>query len=101
MKITTGAPNMEVTVLIFNSRGANAILAIKSHIIQKTAPPKKVPGMIIRGLEVLKLLFIRNGTAIPTKEIGPAKAVTVADKTLESRIRATLKKRIFTPMLCA
>ena len=92
---------MEVTVLIFNSRGANAILAIRSHIIQKTAPPRKVPGMMIRGLDVPKLLFIRNGTAIPTKEIGPAKAVTVADNILERRIRATLKKRMLTPILCA
>ena len=60
---------------MFSSRGANAILAIRSHIIQKTAPPRKVPGMMISGLDVPKLLFIRNGTAIPTKEIGPAKAV--------------------------
>ena len=90
---------MEVTVLIFSSKGAKAILAIRSHIIQNTAPPRKVPGMMISGLEVLKLLFIKNGTAIPTKEIGPANAVTVADKMLESRISATLKKRIFTPML--
>lgn len=92
---------MEVTVLIFSSSGANAILAIRSHIIQKTAPPRKVPGMMISGLEVPKLLFMRKGTAIPTKEIGPAKAVTVADKILESRIKATRKNLIFTPMLCA
>ena len=92
---------MEVTVLMFSSRGANAILAIRSHIIQKTAPPRKVPGMMINGLDVLKLLFIRNGTAIPIKEIGPAKAVTVADRILESRISATRKNFIFTPMLCA
>ena len=92
---------MEVTVLIFSSSGANAILAIRSHIIQKTAPPRKVPGMMINGLEVPKLLFIKNGTAIPTKEIGPAKAVTVADKILESRIRATRKNLMLTPMLCA
>ena len=92
---------MEVTVLIFSSRGAKAILAIRSHIIQKTAPPRKVPGQIISGLDVPKLLFIRNGTAIPTKEIGPAKAVTVADKILESKIKATRKNLMFTPMLCA
>ena len=101
MNITTGAPKMEVTVLIFSSRGAKAILAIRSHIIQKTAPPRNVPGMIISGLDVPKLLFIRNGTAIPTKEIGPAKAVTVADKILESKINATRKNLMFTPMLCA
>ena len=92
---------MEVTVLMFSSSGANAILAIRSHIIQKTAPPRKVPGMMINGLDVPKLLFIKNGTAIPTKEIGPAKAVTVADKMLESRIKATRKNLIFTPILCA
>ena len=55
--------------------------------------------MIISGLDVPKLLFIRNGTAIPTKEIGPAKAVTVADKILESKIKATRKNLMFTPML--
>ena len=49
--------------------------------------------MIISGLDVPKLLFIRNGTAIPTKEIGPAKAVTVADKILESKIKAADKHR--------
>ena len=48
--------------------------------------------MIISGLDVPKLLFIRNGTAIPTKEIGPAKAVTVADKILESKINANCRE---------
>ena len=101
MKMTTGAPKIDVTVLMDSSSGANAIRAIRSHIIQKTAPPRKVPGIMINGLEVLKLLFIRNGTAIPTNEIGPANAVTHADRILDNKINATRKSLIFTPMLCA
>ena len=101
MNITTGAPKMEVTVLIFSSRGAKAILAIRSHIIQKTAPPRNVPGMIISGLDVPKLLFIRNGTAIPTKEIGPANATIHAERILDSNIITTRNTLIFTPILCA
>ena len=75
---------MDVTVLIFNSTGASAILAIRSQIIQKTAPAKNVPGIITIGFDVPNAFLVRNGTAIPTKEIGPANAVTLADSTLES-----------------
>ena len=35
------------------------------------------------------------------KEIGPAKAVTQADRILESRIRETRNALIFTPIFCA
>ena len=101
MKITTGAPNIEVTVLIFNSIGANAILAIRSQIIQNTAPPTNVPGITTKGFDVRSACFTRYGTAIPTNQIGPANAVTLAERILDKRISATLKKRIFTPMLCA
>ena len=45
--------------------------------------------------------FARWGTAMPTKEMGPAKAVTLADSTLDSRISAVRKARMFTPMLRA
>ena len=38
---------------------------------------------------------------MPTKEMGPAKAVTLADSTLDSRISAVRKARMFTPMLRA
>ena len=43
----------------------------------------------------------RGPTAMPTKDTGPAKAVTQADRMPESRIRAARKRRMFTPMLCA
>ena len=72
---------MDVTVLIFSSTGASAILAIRSQIIQKTAPAKNVPGIITIGFDVPNAFLVRNGTAIPTKEIGPANAVTLADST--------------------
>ena len=85
MKITTGAPNIEVTVLIFNSIGANAILAIRSQIIQNTAPPTNVPGITTKGFDVRSACFTRYGTAIPTNEIGPANAVTLAERILDKR----------------
>ena len=99
--MTTGAPKMEVTVLIFSSVGAKAVRAIRSQSIQNTPPPRNVAGMTTRGLEVFRLCFIRKGTAMPTKEIGPAKAVTVAERMLESRMRAVRNTLMFTPMLWA
>lgn len=99
--MTIGAPNIDVTVLIFSSIGANAILAIRSQIIQNTAPPINVPGITTNGFDVCSACFIRYGTAIPTNEIGPAKAVTLAESTLDKKDNATLKNLIFTPMLCA
>ena len=101
MKITTGAPNIEVTVLIFNSTGASAIRAIKSQIIQNTAPIKNVPGMTTIGFDVPNAFLARNGTAIPTKEIGPANAVTQADNRLESRISAIRSAFTGTPIFLA
>ena len=38
---------------------------------------------------------------MPTKEMGPAKAVTQAERTLESRISSTRNRRMFTPMFWA
>ena len=72
MNITTGAPNTEETVLILNSVGANAILAIRSQAVQKTDPPRKHAGMTAIGFDVPRACRIRYGTAIPIKEIGPA-----------------------------
>ena len=89
--MTTGAPNTAVTELMLSSVGANAVLAIRSQNRQNTAPPRKHPGMINNGLDVFIRLFTRCGTAIPTKEIGPAKAVTQADRTLDNKISATRK----------
>ena len=89
MNMTIGAPNTDVTVLMFSSVGAKAIRAIRSQNIQNTAPPRNVPGMTTSGRDVCSPRFTKYGTAIPTKEIGPANAVTQADKMLESKIRIT------------
>ena len=75
--------------------------AIKSLNRQKAAPPKKQAGIISTGFAVPNRLFIRWGTAIPTKEMGPAKAVTQADKRLDSSTRAARKARMFTPIFWA
>ena len=53
------------------------------------------------GFAVLNRLFTRCGTAIPTKDIGPANAVTQAERILDRRIRATLNRSMFTPMFWA
>ena len=69
--------------------------------MQNTAPAKNVPGIIMSGLAVPNAFLVRNGTAIPTNEIGPANAVTHADRILDNKINATRKSLMFTPMLCA
>ena len=92
---------MDVTVLIFSSMGAKASLAIRSQNIQNTAPPRNVPGITTSGFAVFSACFTRKGTAIPTKDMGPAKAVTVADRILDSSRIATRKTYMFTPMLWA
>ena len=81
---------MLVTVEILSSVGEKAILAIRSQNMQNTAPPRKVPGITTIGLDVFRSLFTRKGTAMPTKDMGPAKAVTVAERMLESIIRMIL-----------
>lgn len=86
--MTTGAPKTEVTVLILSSVGAKTVRVIRSQIRQKTAPPRKQAGSIRIGFAVLKTLFMICGTATPTKETGPAKAVTQAESTLDSKISA-------------
>ena len=83
MTITTGAPKIAVTVLMLSSVGAKTVLAIISQSIQKMLPPRKQAGIITSGFDVLKSTRIMCGTAIPTKETGPAKAVTEADKSPE------------------
>ena len=99
--ITTGAPTTAVTELMLSSMGAKRVRAARSHPRQKMAPPKKQTGMTSRGREVYKNDRTRCGTAIPTKEIGPAKAVTQALSTLESSTSTTRNARMFTPMFCA
>ena len=41
------------------------------------------------------------GTAMPTKDTGPASAVTQADSRLDKRISPTRNRRTFTPMVAA
>ena len=88
MKMTTGAPRIEVTVLILSSVGAKSVRAMRSLAMQNTDPPRNAAGMITSGFEVPMARFMRKGTAIPTKETGPAKAVTVADRMLDRRMSA-------------
>ena len=90
---------MDVTVLMLSSTGAKAVLAIRSHIIQNTAPVIKEPGITISGFDVPRLALAINGTAIPTKEIGPAKAVTHAESTLDRSMSRALNTLILTPIL--
>ena len=74
---------------------------MRSQKRQNTAPPRKQAGITRIGFAVFRRLFISCGTAIPTKEIGPAKAVTQAESTLESRISSTRNRLIFTPIFLA
>ena len=69
--------------------------------MQNTLPKRKDPGMMTAGFEVPNSSRVIWGTATPTKEMGPARAVTTAESRLESAIRATRKARILTPMLRA
>ena len=99
--ITIGAPIALVTVLIESSTGANIVRARRSQSIQKTAPVSTQAGTMIIGFEVLNIMRTIWGTAIPTKEMGPANAVTHAERMLERIISSTLKSFTFTPRLCA
>ena len=100
-KITTGAPKTAVTVLMLNSVGAKTVRASQSLNRQNTLPPRKQPGISTSGLVSANSQRIRCGTAIPTKETGPANAATQPDKMLD---KITIKKRrcaTLTPMLFA
>jgi hypothetical protein len=72
IKITIGAPKSDVTAEILSSVGANNILERRSLQRQKIDPAIKEAGSKITGFEDLSDSLIRNGTAIPTKETGPA-----------------------------
>ena len=100
-QMTTGAPNTEVTVLMVSSVGANAVRAMRSQARQNTLPVRKVAGMSTMGRDVRKSMRVIWGTAMPTKEMGPAKAVTQADRMLDRRISATRNPLMLTPMLLA
>ena len=98
---TTGAPKMAVTVLILSSVGAIQVLASRSQNRQNTLPPKKHAGIMSNGFVVPNSLRISCGTAIPTKEIGPANATIHADSTLDNTTRRIRRVLIFTPRFCA
>ena len=87
MPITMGAPKTEVTVLMLSSVGAKAVRAMRSQPMQNTAPPRKAAGMTTSGLDVFSPRLTRWGTAMPTKEMGPAKAVTQAEKQAKNTVR--------------
>ena len=99
--VRTGAPKAEVTVPMESSVGANTVRANRSQKTQNTAPQRKDAGITKAGFADFSRLRVMWGTAIPTKEIGPARAVTQAESRLESRISATRKGLIRTPMLWA
>ena len=99
--MTTGAPRTAVTVLMASSVGANTVRATRSHTRQNTAPKRKLPGRMREGFEEENILFVRCGTAIPTKETGPAYATTHAERREESKRRSTRNSLTFMPMLCA
>ena len=84
---TTGAPKMAVTVLMLSSVGAIHFLARRSQNRQNTLPPKKHAGIMSNGFVVPNSLRISCGTAIPTKEIGPANATIHAESTLDNTTR--------------
>ena len=66
--MTTGAPNIAVTVPMASSVGAKIVRAMRSHTRQNTAPSRNVPGKTTAGFEELKSSFVRCGTAMPTNE---------------------------------
>ena len=99
--MTMGETNTAVTELMLTSVGAKAVRAIRSQSRQNAPPPRKDAGMRMSGSAVPNRDFMRCGTAMPTKEMGPANAVTQADRTLESKISAVRNARRWTPMFCA
>lgn len=95
--MTTGAPISEVTVEILSSVGLSHVRARRSQAAVNAAPPRNAAGISTRGSEVRSRRRMMYGAATPTKLIGPAKAVTVADRILESRMRIVRKRRTSTP----
>ena len=99
--MTIGAPKRDVTAEILSSVGANICLAKRSLNMQNTEPARKLAGTSTIGFDDFKSSLTRNGTAIPINEMGPAKAVTQAESTLENNITRTLQTLTFTPTLLA
>ena len=84
-----------------SSVGANRLRAMRSQSRQNAAPPSAQPGRTCKGLALPSAPLTRWGTAMPTKEIGPAKAVTQAASRLERSTSAMLNGRTATPTLLA
>ena len=99
--MTMGAPKRAVTELMLSSVGEKAVRAMKSQSRQNTAPPRKQAGSMTSGLAVPNIAFIKWGAAMPTKDTGPAKAVTQAERMLESRNSQIRRARMWTPMFWA
>ena len=68
---------------------------------QNAAPPSAQPGSTRSGFALPSVCFTRCGTAMPTKEIGPANAVTQAASRLDSSTSTTENARTGTPTLAA
>ena len=78
-------------MLILSSVGAITVLASRSQNKQNTLPPKKHAGIIKIGFVLERNCFAKCGTAIPTKEIGPANATIHAERILE---RSTIGAKV-------
>ena len=77
------------------------ILAKRSQNRQKTDPPRKHAGIMMIGFAVPNKFLTRCGTAIPTKDTGPAKAVTQADRILDNSTSSMRNSCTFSPIFWA
>ena len=98
---TTGAPITAVIAPNGSSAGDTMVRAAKSQSPAISAPPSIAAGRRMRLSDVWKSIRQIWGTARPIKDTGPAKAVTAALRTLETRIIAQRTALTFTPMLAA
>ena len=82
---------------MLSSVGAITVLANRSQNKQNTLPPKKHAGIIKIGFVLERNCFAKCGTAIPTKEIGPANATIQAERMLlqkrETKVKCQLLVR--------
>ncbi len=69
--------------------------------MQKTAPQRNTAGIMYCGRAVFRSERVMCGTAMPTNEMGPAKAVTQAESTLERRMISARNSLTLMPMLFA
>ena len=86
---------------MLSSVGAITVLANRSQNKQNTLPPKKHAGIIKIGFVLERNCFAKCGTAIPTKEIGPANATIHAERMLERSTIAVRSPFTFTPRFLA